>query len=151
MNAATFSDDNMDYNDWISTAIADLDSHGVPNYGTTAKKYGLVRTTLWRRHTAQTVSRSEATAESRQVLNGAQEKVLLGYIGRLVARSAPPTPAIVRNIAEAIHGAQLGKNWVTRFIHRHSLHLKSINMGNIDNLRRKVEYAPTFQLFYELV
>ena len=141
----------MDYNNRISTAIADLDSQEVPNYGATAKKYDLVRTTVWRRHTAQTVSRSEATAESRQVLNDAQEKVLIGHIDRLVARGTPPTPAIVRNIAEEMHGAQLGKNWVTRFIHRHSLHLKSMYMRNIDNLRRKAEYAPMFQLFYELV
>ena len=114
MNGATFSDDNIDYKDRISTAIADLDLQEVPNYGATAKKYGLERTTLWRRHTAQTVSRSEATTESRQVLNGAQEKVLIGHIGRLVPRGTPPHPAIVRNIAEEMHGAQLEKNWVTR-------------------------------------
>ncbi len=82
----------MDYNNRISTAIADLDSQEVPNYGATAKKYDLVRTTVWRRHTAQTVSRSEATTESRQVLNGAQEKVLLGHIDRLVARGNARRP-----------------------------------------------------------
>lgn len=106
MNAATFSDDNIDYNDRISAAIADLNLQEVPNYGTTAKKYGLVRTTPRRRHTAQTVSRSEATTESRQVLNGAQEKVLFGHIGRLIPRGTPPPPAIVRNIAEEMHGAK---------------------------------------------
>ena len=37
MNAATFSNNNMDYNDGISTAIADLDSQEVPSYGATAK------------------------------------------------------------------------------------------------------------------
>ena len=40
--------------------------------GATAKKYDLVRTTLWRRHTSQTDSRSEATTEFRQALNAAQ-------------------------------------------------------------------------------
>ena len=109
LDTAAFYNDNIDYNDRISTPIANLDSQDVPNYGATAKKYDLVRTTLWRRHTAETVARGEATTEFRQVLNGAQEKVLLGHIGRLVARGTPPTPAIVRNIAVEMHGAQLGK------------------------------------------
>ncbi len=150
-NADTSNNDNMDYNERILAAIADLDSQEVPNYGATAKKYDLVRTTLWRRHTSQTVSRSEATTEFRQALNEAQEKVLLSHIGRLVTRGTPPTPAVVKNIAEEIHGGQLGKHWVTRFIQRHSLHLKSMYMRNIENLRKKAEYAPVFQLFYNLV
>lgn len=141
----------MDYNDRISKTIANLDLQEVPNYRATAKKYDLMRTTLWRRHTAQTVSRGEATTKYRKVLNGAQKKGLVGHIGRLVVRSTPPTPAIVRNIAEEMHGAQLGKNWVTRFIHQHSLHLKSLYMRIIDNLRKKAEYALIFQLFYELI
>ena len=151
MKTITFTSNDMDHNDRILAAIADLDSQKVPNYGATAKKYDLVRTTLWRRHTSQTVSRSEATTEFRQALNAAQEKVLLGHIGRLVTRGTPPTPAVVRNIAEEIHGGELGKHWVTRFIHRHSLHLKSMYMRNIENLRKKAEYAPMFQLFYKLV
>ncbi len=90
----------------------------------------------------------EAATEFRQGLNETQEKVLLGHIGQLVNRGAPPTPAIVKNIAEEIHGGQLGKHCVTRFIQRHSLHL---NMQNIENLRKKAEYSPVFQLFYNLV
>lgn len=121
MNTTTFTSNDMDHNDRILAAIADLDSQEVPNYGATAKKYDLVRTTLWRRYTSQTVSRSEATA-----LNAAQEKVLLGHISGLVTRGTPPTPAVVRNIAEEIHRGELGKHWVTQFIHRHSLQLKSM-------------------------
>ena len=145
-NAGTFNSNSMDHKERILEAIADLYSQEVPNYGATAKKYDLVRTTLWRRHTSQTVSRSEATTEFRQALNEAQEKVLLVHIGRLVTKGTPPTPGIVRNIAEEIHGGELGKYWVGRFIHRHSLHLKSLYMRNIENLRKKAEYTPMFQL-----
>ena len=115
-NAYTFNSDIMDHNERILSAIADLNLQEVPNYGATAKKYNLVRTTLWRRHTPQTVSRREATTEFRQALNEAQEKVLLGYIRRLVTRGTPPTPSVVRNIAEEIHKGELGKHWVGRFI-----------------------------------
>ena len=150
-NAGTFNSNSMDHNKRILEAIADLDSQEVPNYWATAKKYDLVCTTLWRRHTSQTVSRSEATTEFRQALNEAQEKVLLGHIGGLVTRGTPPIPGIVRNIAEKIHGGELGKHWVGRFIHRHLLHLKSLYIRNIENLRKKAECAPIFQLFYNLV
>ena len=150
-NAGTFNSNSMDHNEQILEAIADLDSQEVPNYGATAKKYDLVRTTLWRRHTSQTVSRSEATTKFRQALNEAQEKVLLGNIGRLVTKGTPLSLGIVRNIAEEIHGGELGKHWVGRFIHRHSLYLKSLYMQNIENLQKKAEYATMFQLFYNLV
>ena len=150
-NAGTFNSNSMDHKERILETIADLDSQEVPNYWATAQKFDLVRITLWRRHTSQTVSRSEATTEFRQALNEAQEKVLLGRIGRLVTRGTPPTPGIVRNIAKEIHGGELRKHWVERLIHRHSLHLKSLYMQNIENLRKKAEYAPMFQLFYNLV
>lgn len=73
-DADTFNSDSMDHNERILAVIADLDSQGVPNYGATAKNYDLVRTTLWRRHTSQTVSRGEATTEFRQALNEDQGK-----------------------------------------------------------------------------
>ena len=141
----------MSNNDRIQAALADLESQEVPNYSTTAKKHGVVRTTLMRRFTGKTISNSEANTEYRQALNIAQEKVLLGHIQRLVTRGTPPTPILVRNFAEEIHGSRLGKNWTTRFIQRHSVHLKTLYLRNIDNLRKKAEYAPYFQLFYELV
>ena len=104
-----------------------------------------------RRFTGKTVSNHEPTTEHRQALNIAQEKVLVGHIQRLVTRGTPPTPELVRNFAEEIHGSRLGKNWATRFIQRHLVHLKTLYLRNIDNLRKKAEYAPYFRLFYDLV
>ena len=141
----------MSNNDRIEAALADLESQEVPNYSTTAKKHGVVRTTLMRQFTGKTLSNYEANTEYRQALNIAQEKVLLGHIQRLVTRDTPPTPMLVRNFAEEIHGSRLGKNWITRFIQSHLVHLKTLYLRNIDNLRKKAEYAPYFRLFYELV
>ena len=104
----------MSNNDRIEAALADLESQEVPNYSTTAKKYGVLRTTLMRRLTGKTVSNYEANTEYRQALNIAQEKVLLGHIQRLVTCGTPPTQALVRNFAEEINGRRLGKNWTTR-------------------------------------
>ena len=131
--------------DRIAAALADLELQAVPNYKATAKKHGVVRTTLMR------VSNQEATTEHRQALNASQEDVLLRHIQRLVTSGTPPTPAIVKNFAEEIYEGRLGKCWTTRFIHRHEIYLKTMYLRNIDSLRKKSEYALYFRLFYDLV
>ena len=138
----------MSNTDRIAAALADLESQVVPNYSVTATKHEVVPTNLMRRFTG---SNHKATTEHRQALNIAPEKVLLGHIQRLVTRGTPPIPVLVRNFAEEIYGSRLGKNWTTRFIQRHSVHLKTLYLRNIDNLRKKAEYAPYFRLFYDLV
>ena len=60
INIITFTSNDMNHNDGILVAIADLDSQKISNYGATAKKYDLVHTTLWRKHKSQTIFRSEA-------------------------------------------------------------------------------------------
>ena len=59
----TFTNNDIDHNNWILVVIVDLDLQKIPNYEATAKKYDLVHTTLWRRHTSQIVSKSEATTK----------------------------------------------------------------------------------------
>lgn len=95
--------------DRIATAPADLELQTVPNYKATAKKYGVVRTTLMKRYTEKTVSNQEATTAYRQTLNARQKNVLLGHIQRLVTRGTPPTPTIVKNFAKEIYGDWLRK------------------------------------------
>ena len=64
----------MSNTDRIAAARADLESQVVPNYSVTARKHGVIRTTLMRRFTGKTVSNHEATTEHRQALNIAQKK-----------------------------------------------------------------------------
>ena len=56
----------------------------------------------------------------------------------------PPTSYIIKNLAEEIRGAEVGKNWVGHFVKRHSIRLKSLYLRNINNLRAGAEYAPIF-------
>ena len=62
----------------------------------------------------------------------------------------PPTSHIVRNLAEEIRGKPVGKNWVSQFVKRYSIRLKSLYLRNIDNLRASAEYALMFQLFFSI-
>ena len=137
--------------DRIEEAITDLDTQEEPNYAATARKYNIDRLTLWRRHKGICRSRQEFLAESCQCLNTEQEEILIKQINYLSARGLPPTSQIVKNMAEAIIGKEVGKNWTGRFVQRHERELKSLYLRNIDKNRVKGEYGPVFKLFYDLV
>lgn len=137
--------------DRIPEAIADLDTQEVPNIRETARKYGVVRKTLGNRWQGKTTSMAEAVSETRQALTNAQEKALISIINKLTERRMPPTSAIVKNLAEEIRGAPVGKNWTAQFVARHEKELKSAYLKNMDSNRVKSEYLPTFEHFYILV
>ncbi|RDL32578.1 uncharacterized protein BP5553_09034 [Venustampulla echinocandica] len=63
----------------------------------------------------------------------------------------PPTPRIVRNLAEEIIKDYVNKNWASTFVRRHRDELKSVYLRNIDNQRRKAEYLPLFEFFFKLL
>ena len=62
-----------------------------------------------------------------------------------------PTSQIVKNLVEEMRGKLVNKNWVGQFVKRHGIRLKSIYLRNIDNLRASAEYAPMFQLFFNVI
>src|SRR5437763_16684696 len=90
--------------------------------------------------------RSEA---SRRLLN-AQERALIEQINKLTLRKMPSTNQIVRNFAEGLARSKLRKNWGADFIRCHKNKLTSLYLRNIDNMRKKADYAPSFRLFYDL-
>ena len=58
---------------------------------------------------------------------------------------------MVKNFAEEIIRRAIGKNWVSDFCRRHKSELKSLYLRNIEHLRVKGEYSPTYKLFFNLV
>ena len=58
---------------------------------------------------------------------------------------------MVKNFAEEMIGRSVGMNWVSDFCRRHQSELKSLYLRNIEHLRVKGEYGPTYKLFYDLV
>lgn len=114
------------------------------DYANAAKKYKCSRTAVSRRIRGLTKSKKEADYFWHQCLIIEQEEVLINRINTLTDRSMPPTIHIVRNFAEEIRGAPVGKNWIGQFVKRRQIRLKSLYLGNIDNLRAGAEYAPIF-------
>ncbi len=141
----------MTHEERMREALAELESYSRPNYAAIAKKYELDRSTLSRRARGKTTSREEFQSERHQCLTNAQEHVLINQINRLTARRIPPTSQMVKNFAEEIIGREVGKNWVGQFCRRHQTELKSLYLRNIENLRVKSEYGPTYKLFFDLV
>jgi transposase-like protein len=135
----------------IPEAIADLDAQKVPNIRKTAAKYGLCAHTLGNRWKGRTTSMEEAVSIHRQALTNSQEKALIQVINQLTDRKMPPTSAIVKNLAEEIRGAPVGKNWVGSFVQRHQDILKSVYLKNMEAKRIKGEYPPTYEYFFKLV
>lgn len=135
----------------IQAAIADLESQDRRNIATTAKKWGVARETLSKRFRGETVSNQEANSYARRQLTDVQEKTLIGYINKLSDRGLPPTPQIVKNLAEEIAHVTIGKNWVSRFCERHRDQLLSVYLRTIDHKRKLADNSYHFQHFYEQV
>ena len=68
---------NMAKNALIEQAIDDLISQDAPNVRATARRYGLVHSTLLRRYNGKTVSDRQARSQGPQLLTDAQEEVIL--------------------------------------------------------------------------
>jgi transposase-like protein len=137
--------------DRLAEALAECDLNDVPNYADIARRFNLVRSTLWRRHVGRTRSRAEFLSQSIQILNRAQEEELLRLVTEWTRRRMPPTPQIVRNLAEEIAGFRVGKNWTGEFVHRHKGKLTSVYLRNMDHQRIKAESVASFSEFYRLV
>jgi len=127
---------NMDHNARIQAAITDLESQSRRNIAATAKKWGIARETLSKRFRGETGSNQDATSYARRQLTDTQEETLIKYINKLSDRGLPPTPQIVKNLAEEIAGVTLGPNWVTRFCKRHHGQLLSVYLRTIDHKRK---------------
>jgi hypothetical protein len=135
----------------IDAAIAAIRRGEFSDYASAAAEYECHPSAVSRRIRGLTKSREAATSLWRQCLTSEQEEVLIQRINDLTNRGMPPTSQIVKNLAEEIRGAGVGKNWVGQFVKRHGIKLKSLYLRNIDNLRAGAEYAPMFQLFFSVV
>ena len=108
--ASTLYANSMDHNARIQAAITELESQEDINYTATAKKWRIDRSTLSRRHRGKTGLNQDATSYSRKQLTDTQEETLITYINKLNDRGFPPTPQILKNIAESIIYKPLSKN-----------------------------------------
>lgn len=141
----------MDHEARIQAAILDLESQERTNVAATARKHNVARRTLAHRFNGETGPNQEATSYSRKQLTDTQEEALIAYVNKLNDRGFPPTPQILRNIAESIANTTLGPNWVARFCKRYRTRLASLYLRTIDHKRKIADNSRYFEHFFTLV
>ena len=121
-------------------ALADLTKQDKPSYMATAKKYGVVRTTLRARFLSQSLSIPAAASKYRRRLT------LIKHINSLTDLGIPPTSRFVRNLADEMIRGLVEKDWTSDYVKRYQDRLKSLHLRNVDSQRVRAEYAPSFRL-----
>jgi hypothetical protein len=139
--------------DPIQAAIEDIENLEPGeqfSYTKIAAKYGVVRSTLTRRHQGQTSSERDKNF-NQQKLNPQQELELVRYIKNLTKQGLPPTREMIRNFSSEVAHKQLSESWVTRFINRHEIHLISKWTSAMDRTRHLADSESKYRLYFELL
>jgi hypothetical protein len=139
--------------DNLEAALAAIDALGPDEsftYTEIAKKYGVVRSTLTRRHQGQNASRAIG-GQKRQLLYPQQEQELIAYINQLTDRGLPPTQPMIRNFASQIAKKEVGLNWASRFVQRYPDQLTSRWATALDNCRHKADSRSKYSLYFSLL
>jgi transposase-like protein len=103
----------------IEEALAELDaldSNKDICYAEIAKRHGVARSTLSRKHRGISGSRAEAGL-ARRNLQLEQEAELVKYIEDLTERKLPTAREMVQIHASDIAGHPVSESWVTRFLY----------------------------------
>ena len=117
------------------------------SYAKIAKKYGVSRSTLSRRHRGVQGSKKQQY-ENMQFLNAQQTKELINYINKQAKRGLFCSNEMVKNFAEEIAGKKAGKNWVSRWLKQHDDKLVSAYTTGIDSSRKKADSAFKYSLYF---
>ncbi|RYO08465.1 hypothetical protein AA0111_g12884 [Alternaria arborescens] len=136
--------------DPIQEAIAEIESREPGDkfsYQQIAKKYGVNRVTLARRHKGET----EAYGIRKRSLHPQHEIELVRYIDTLNERRTPPTRAMIRRYASSLAGFEVTEQWVTRFIKRHPNHLISRYTKGMTRLRHSADSGSKYSLYFKLL
>ena len=136
--------------DLIQEAIAEVESREPGDefsYQQIAKKYGVNRVTLARRHKGET----EAYGIRKRSLHPQHETELVRYIDTLNERRTPPTRAIIQRYASSLAGFEVTEQWVTRFIKRHPNYLISRYTKGMTRLRHSADSGSKYSLYFKLL
>ena len=120
------------------------------SYREVAKKFGVDRTTLSRRHKGKTRSYA-GMAQQQQLLSPQQETELVKYIERYTERGLPRTREIIQNFASAVAKWEVSDSWITRFLHRHSDSLTTKWSAAIDHDRHKADDGNKYKAYFDLL
>ncbi|RYN26376.1 hypothetical protein AA0115_g7097 [Alternaria tenuissima] len=136
--------------DPIQEAIREIESREPGeqfSYQQLAKKYGVNRCTLARRHKGI----HEAHGLRRLSLHPHHETELVQYIDTLTERRLPPSREMIQRFASDLAGKEVSETWVTRFLQRHPNHLISAYSKGMSKLRCNADSGAKYSLYFKLL
>ncbi|KAF7565071.1 hypothetical protein PtrM4_045050 [Pyrenophora tritici-repentis] len=136
--------------DPIQEAIAEIESREPGDefsYQAIAKKYGVGRMTLMRRHKGET----EAYGVRQLSLHPQHETELVKYIQTLTERRLPPTRLMIQRFASSLARKAVSETWVSRFLRRHPNHLISAYSKGMSKQRCKADSGAKYSLYFKLL
>jgi AraC-like DNA-binding protein len=134
----------------VIEAINSLEPGEPINYTAIAKRFGVERSMLSRRHRGVTSSKANQY-EQQRILTNQHEKELINYINKLTDRGLFASHEMLRNFAKEITGEKPGKHWPGRFLKRHQDDLISTYTTAIDAARKRADSAYKYALYFELL
>jgi transposase-like protein len=120
------------------------------NYTEIAKRFGVNRLTLSRRHRGVQRSREDQYEEQR-ILNNQQAKDLIKYINGLSDKGLYISHEMLRNFAKELTGKKLGKHWPGRFLKKHYNELASTYTTAMDSNRKRADSAYKYARYFNLL
>jgi transcriptional regulator with XRE-family HTH domain len=118
------------------------------SYREVAKKLGVNRTTLSRRHQGKQVN-CEALAKRQQLLSPQQELELVRYIEELTRRGLSPTREMVGNFASAVAKWEVSESWITRSLRRHADEPTTKWATGIDRQRHEADSREIYKVYFD--
>jgi hypothetical protein len=125
--------------DPIREAIAEIKSRAPDasfSYSQVAKRYGVGRVTLARRHRGETQLR---------------EIELVQHIILLTKRRTPLSRTMTRNFASSLAGKEVSESWVTGSMSRNSTHLISRWQTGMDRDHHEANLEAMYSLYFKLL
>ncbi|THC87091.1 hypothetical protein EYZ11_013464 [Aspergillus tanneri] len=137
--------------DSIEAAIAEIESRKpgeLFSYRNIAKKFGVDRITLARRH--QGIQGTKADQyKSQRLLSNKQAKELIKYINKLLKRGLYLTHKMLRNFTQEICGTRPGYQWPSCFIRAYEKELTCRYTTGIDRDRKAADSAWKYTLYFQ--
>jgi hypothetical protein len=131
----------------LDLAVAWRRQHPKESYQCISERFQVNKTTLY--HHFKGNHRSHRAA-APSALSHHQEAELIAQINAYAKRGTLLTPAHVKDLAESVFQAQLGRNWTGRFIQRHSKEISSQFHAFRDISRLKADTAETREAWNKL-
>ena len=132
----------------MDRALAQCVLHPEVSLGSIAEAEGVPKSTLHDRITGNHAPRG---VRANRNLSVVQEDALLEKINGYANRGTLLTPKHITQLAEALCGHTIGRNWTTTFIKRHSDHITSKFWRVQELARLKADTVETRRTFYRYV